>query len=67
MKSIESLWDEILSRDPMRIMKIFEEISHKDQKAVVDHLFIMTTEDGWHTAQRQSAQIALQIIKKIRK
>ena len=31
---------------------------------VVDHLITMTTEEGWHSAQKRSAQIALETIEK---
>jgi len=67
MNSIEYFWDEILSRDPTRIKKSYEELSNSDQRAVVEHLIAMTTEEGWHTAQKGSAQIALATIEKTRK
>ena len=52
MNSIEYFWDELLSRDPFRINKSYEELSDGDQQAVVDHLIAMTTEEGWHTAPK---------------
>ena len=67
MNSIEYFWDELLSRNPTRIKKTFEELNDRDRQAVVDHLIAMKTEEGWHTDQKRSAQIALETIKKIGK
>jgi len=67
MNSIEYFWDELLSRDPIRIKKSYEELSDSDQQAVVEHLKAMTTEEGWHAAQIGSAQIALETIDKTKK
>lgn len=66
MNSIEYFWDELLSRDPTRIKKKYEDLSDGDQQAVVEHLIAMTTEQGWHSAQKLSAQIALETINKTR-
>ncbi len=64
MNSIEQFWDEILSRDPIRIERSLKDLSDSDRQAVVDHLTLMTTEDGWHSSQKRSAQIALETINK---
>lgn len=65
MNSIEDLWDALLSRDPERIQKTYRDLSESDRKAVVDHLIKMGTEDGWHSTQKQSAQIALDAFKRL--
>jgi len=64
MNSVEQFWDELLSRDPRRIKKSFEDLSDGDRQAVVDHLEKMTTETGYHSSQKRSAEIALKTIKK---
>jgi hypothetical protein len=63
MDSIENLWKALLSRDPKRILKTYKNLSNEDRKAVIDHLVLMASEDGWHPAQKHSAQIALESIK----
>ena len=62
MNSIEDLWDALLSRTPKIILKTYADLSDVDQKTVVEHLITMTTEEGWHSAQKLSAQIALDTI-----
>ena len=64
MNSIEQLWDPLLSRDSERIQITFKHLNEIERKAVIDHLLIMTTEDGWHSDQKQSAQVALDTINK---
>lgn len=67
MNSIEYLWQEILSRDPVRVKNSYKDLSDSDGQAIIDHLTAMTTEKGWYAAQKQSAQIALETINKIEK
>ncbi len=62
MNSIEKLWDALLSRDPERIQKTYKSLNKIERIAVVDHLILMTTENGWHLDQKHSAQISLESI-----
>jgi len=62
--SIEDFWGELLSRDPNRIKKSFEDLDDSDRQAVVDHLITMTSAEGWHSSQKRSARIALKAIEK---
>lgn len=66
MTSIEQLWDTLLSRNPECIQKTYKDLSENEQKAVMDHLTKMATESGWILAQKQSAQIAMDSIKRLK-
>ena len=61
---LETSWDNLLSRDPKRILKSFELLDVESQKTVVAHLRKMTTETGWHLEQIKSANEALEALKK---
>jgi hypothetical protein len=56
------IWTEILSRDPARITLVFKQLNSSEKITVRAHLIKMTTEDGWHEGQINSAQIALDAI-----
>lgn len=55
----ETLWANILSRDPDTIRTAWEDLDADEQTAVRAHLERMATEDGWTEPQRISAQAAL--------
>jgi hypothetical protein len=59
---IEEVWEQLLSRNPERIRKAYSELDPKSQKSVLEHLKKMVIEEGWHPAQRASAQAALQAL-----
>ena len=59
MNSIEQLWDALLSRDSALIQKTYKHLNEKDRKTIMDHLIKMTTETGWHSDQKFSAQAAI--------
>jgi NADH:ubiquinone oxidoreductase subunit E len=65
--SIELLWDSLLSREPEKIKSTFHHLNQSERSAVIEHLNRMTTEDGWHPEQKNSALIVLQIIEKLTK
>jgi hypothetical protein len=60
--SVEQLWNNLLSREIEKIKSSFQHLNQSDRIAVTEHLNRMTTEDGWHSEQKKSAQIALQAI-----
>ncbi|MGD2027786.1 MAG: hypothetical protein PVI99_08220 [Anaerolineales bacterium] len=57
------LWTEILSRQVERIRLAFQSLTTAEKISVRAHLIRMTTEDGWHDAQVESALAALDAIK----
>lgn len=61
---LETLWAELLSREPERIAEAWRSLNREEQAAVTAHLIRMTTEDGWVEAQRVSANAALETIHK---
>ena len=60
----ENLWDSILSRNAEQILPAFHSLTKEEQEYILNHLKRMVFEDGWHEAQRESAQTALDIIAK---
>lgn len=56
---LESLWNELLSRQPKRIRRAFASLDPSEQNAVLAHLHRMVSESGWQPEQRASAQAAL--------
>jgi hypothetical protein len=61
-RSLEQLWDELLSRQPETIKSAFSTLDPGDQQAVLVHLKRMASEGGWQTEQRTSARIAMQVL-----
>ncbi len=60
---LEILWDELLSRQPQRVMAAYASLNAPEQKAVLNHLQRMADEPGWQVEQRLSAQAAISAIK----
>jgi hypothetical protein len=58
----EAFWDAILSRDPNQIRAAFAPLGRAEKQAVMQHLFRMATEPGWHPEQRLSARTALKAL-----
>ena len=56
---LEKTWDAILSRDQDAIRRVFDALDGESQKAIMEHLQKMATEEGWHPEQSRSARIAL--------
>jgi len=61
---LDTLWNQLLSRDMARIQTAFSALTPAEQVAVITHLQRMATESGWHAEQSRSAQIALQALGK---
>jgi len=59
---IEEIWDLILSRDPDSIQRALMQLDRQERLSIKIHLRKMTTEQGWHSEQKISAQIALNTI-----
>jgi hypothetical protein len=64
MSSEEIIWEQILSRDPAQVRAAFFVLDVETQQGVVEHLRVMTSEEGWHPEQVISAQKALDAISK---
>ena len=61
--SLDLLWDAILSRDPDKIVHAYGKLKPDEKDGILEHLERMTTEEGWHVEQVQSAQAALNAIR----
>lgn len=57
--SLETLWENLLSRQVSRIRSAYASLSGDERQSVVAHLKNMAAEPGWHIEQRKSAQVAL--------
>jgi len=58
-RSLEIMWERLLSRQPQQIKAAFESLAPDERQAVRNHLKRMSEEPGWHPEQRLSAQAAL--------
>jgi hypothetical protein len=58
----DTVWSEILSRQPARIKTAFASLPSDEQAQVNAHLRKMVSEEGWHPEQVISARAALEAI-----
>ena len=63
--NFETLWDNLLSRQPERVKAAFSSLDPPSQEYVETDLQSMATEEGWHPEQRKSARAALKYLKNI--
>ena len=63
MNDLEEVWEALLSGEPARIRRIWDELTDEEALGVLTHLARMRDEDGWSTEQRESATIALQVLR----
>jgi hypothetical protein len=63
--ALEIFWDNLLSRDPVKILAVLKPLNSHDRNAAIQHLQRMVNEEGWHDEQRQSALSALKVIETI--
>jgi hypothetical protein len=61
---LEALWDRLLSRRPAAVWDAFHSLPPEEQKAVLEHLYRMASEPGWHEEQRLSAEAALAALRR---
>ena len=61
--ALETLWDQLLSRQPERIRPAFSSLTTQEKESVLAHLRRMTSDPGWHPEQRLSAQSALDALR----
>ncbi|MBM3121215.1 MAG: hypothetical protein FJZ97_03395 [Chloroflexi bacterium] len=59
--SPESIWSEILSEDPARVLGALRGMGESERQAALAHLRRMAEEDGWSEAQSRRARAALAI------
>ena len=58
----DNIWELLLSRDPVRILAVYDSLPPEQKRAVLEHLEKMTSEPGWQPEQRLSARAALDVI-----
>lgn len=63
MDNLDNLWDDILSSDPARIRRAWGNLTDEEALTVLEHLRRMKDEPGWQPAQRESAEVALRIVR----
>jgi hypothetical protein len=59
---LAAVWDGILSREPEQIRQTYAALDLANKAEVMAHLKRMTTEDGWHPGQVESARAALGVL-----
>ncbi len=59
---LEQFWNAILSRQPQRIRRAVKQLNAPARAALLIHLQSMISEEGWLPQQRESAQIAIDVI-----
>ena len=62
-EQLETLWDNLLSRQPELVRAAFDSLNSPSQKIVLAHLQRMASETGWQLEQQASALAAIQILK----
>lgn len=67
MESSKVIWGNILSQKVDVIIDEFNAIGDQEKSYILDHLYRMTSENGWHPGQITSAQFALQVLGKDKK
>ena len=60
----DNIWEVLLSRDPVRILTVYDALPLEQKRAVQAHLEKMAGEPGWQPEQRLSAQAALDALPK---
>jgi hypothetical protein len=60
---LRDVWGELLSGEPNRVRIAFGGLEKTEQQAVLAHLKEMAEGEGWQEGQRESAQVALKVIK----
>jgi cytochrome c553 len=59
---LDQLWEALLSRDPGRIRRAWQDLSDDEAQAVLAHLARMRDDEGWQPDQRAAAAAALRTI-----
>jgi hypothetical protein len=57
--NLEILWDNLLSRQPERILAAYATLNEAERTAVTNHLQRMASQPGWHPEQQCSARAAI--------
>lgn len=65
LPDLESIWENLLSRQPELVISTYNSLSSEEQNAVLAHLHRMASEAGWHSEQQKSAAAALRILKEL--
>ena len=63
MTDLDELWEALLSEDPARIRRVWEDVTDAEALAILAHLNRMRDEAGWSDAQRAAAATALQVFR----
>jgi hypothetical protein len=61
-QDLENIWDALLSRDAEQVRSAYNSLGPTERDQVLAHLLKMTSEEGWHPQQRESARAALAAI-----
>ena len=62
MSNPEDFWADVLSEDPSRIRRVWDNLTDEECQAVLAHLKHMCDDANWLPAQQQAATVALNVI-----
>ena len=62
MSVLETIWENLLSRDAQKTRAVFLSLDEPSRREVLAHLQAMTSAAGWHANQELSARAALQAL-----
>jgi hypothetical protein len=63
MNELDEVWEALLSTEPARIRRAWEDLTDEEALSVLAHLARMRDEEGWSQAQREAAAVALQVLR----
>ena len=63
MPELEHIWEALLSGDPARIRRVWDDLTDDEAVSVLAHLGRMRDEEGWDASRREAAAIALQVLR----
>ena len=62
MTDLDEMWEALLSEDPARIRRVWEDVTDAEAQAILAHLARMRDDEGWSDGQRAAAEMALQTL-----
>ena len=63
MPELEEVWEALLSSDPPRIRRVWDDLTDEEALSVLAHLARMADEPDWAPAQREAAATALRVLR----
>ena len=62
MTDLDEMWEALLSEDPARIRRVWEDVTDAEAQTILAHLTRMRDYEDWSDGQRAAAAAALQTL-----